>query len=482
VEPGEYALTNQVNVTRAVRVQGVGGASQTFLSAQDNVWCLRMSNSLALADGLTFRPLGRYDEGFGAFIVGGTIQNCNFTNFRVGYPGGAIVMSGGSVSNSIVTYRRYPTDGVAVYGEGALISDCMVLGVQHSGGGTGISLTNSRLQNSVISGVLFGDNFSDGPAVFAQSSSVVGCTISNNFNLGSGGGAYLQDSFMDRCVISGNFGTGECLGSGGGGIFEVNSVIRNSLITSNSLTFNSGEPSCGNFGGGVYMRGGSLVNCTVAGNSARVISNGTGGGGGVLAESGGITNCIIYFNFLNVDNPSNNWFSTGAAIFDHCCTTPDPGGAGNITQDPEFVDRTNGNFHLASSSPCIDAGITQPWMIGAQDLDGAQRVSGTSVDIGAYETPAATPQELVQALISDVNNLIAAGTLTHGHGNALLAGLRAAVKSLNRGSTRATCGQVGAFINKVQTFINRGELSESEGQSLLSTAEDLRTALGCRSK
>ena len=104
------------------------------------------------------------------------------------------------------------------------------------------------------------------------------------------------------------------------------------------------------------------------------------------------------------------------------------------------------------------------------------------MDIGAHETSAATAQDLVQALIGDVNNLIAAGILAHGHGNALLAGLRAAIKSLNRGSTRATCGQVGAFINKVQTFVNQGELSESEGQSLLSTAQDLRTALGCGSR
>jgi hypothetical protein len=104
------------------------------------------------------------------------------------------------------------------------------------------------------------------------------------------------------------------------------------------------------------------------------------------------------------------------------------------------------------------------------------------VDIGAYEKLAATPQDLVQALISDVNNLIAAGTVAHGHGNALLAGLRAALKSLNRGSTRATCGQVGAFIYKVENFIDRGELSEAEGQLLISTADDLQTALACGSR
>jgi hypothetical protein len=386
VEPGDYALTNQVTVSKVVRLQGAGGASQTFLSAQNNIWCLRMSNALAVADGLTLRPQVPFSDAFGAFVVGATIQNCNFTNFHVGNPGGSIVVSGGTVSNSIVTYRRYPSDGVAVYGNGALITDCLVSGFQGPGAGTGVSLTNSRLQNSVISGVIIGGNFSDGPAVFAQSSSVVGCTITNNFNVGSGGGAYLQDSFMDRCIVSGNTGTGECVGSGGGGIFETNSVIRNSLIVSNSLTFNSGDPSCGNFGGGVYMRGGSLVNCTVAGNLARVISDGTGGGGGVFAEQNAdIINSIIYFNWAG--SVSSNWVNNAHITFYNSCSAPDPGEAGaeSIPDNPQFVDTTNGNYHLSASSPCIGAGRVQPWMTDAQDLDGNPRTTGGRVDMGAYQ-------------------------------------------------------------------------------------------------
>ena len=65
---------------------------------------------------------------------------------------------------------------------------------------------------------------------------------------------------------------------------------------------------------------------------------------------------------------------------------PDPGGAGNLTQDPQFVEVTNGNFHLASTSPCIGAGVVQPWMTGAQDLDGNARTTNGRVDMGAYQS------------------------------------------------------------------------------------------------
>src|SRR5712672_3386983 len=55
VAPGDYAVTNQINVTNAVRLQSTGGASQTFLTGQGS-WCLAISNALSAADGFTLRP------------------------------------------------------------------------------------------------------------------------------------------------------------------------------------------------------------------------------------------------------------------------------------------------------------------------------------------------------------------------------------------------------------------------------------------
>jgi hypothetical protein len=193
---------------------------------------------------------------------------------------------------------------------------------------------------------------------------------------------------MDRCIITGNQ-AGQSLideAGWGGGIFATNSVVRNSLIAGNGAHSGYQYPREGalpGFGGGVYLRGGSLVNCTVAQNSA------SEAGSGLYVETGAVRNSIVYFNS---GSSSANWYNAGAGVFDHTCTTPDPGGSGNIADDPQFLDHTNGNYRLAAASPCIDAGVNESWMSGAQDLDGNPRIYNNGiVDIGAYESPHTAP-------------------------------------------------------------------------------------------
>lgn len=54
--------------------------------------------------------------------------------------------------------------------------------------------------------------------------------------------------------------------------------------------------------------------------------------------------------------------------------------------DPGYVDRAEGDYRLAPTSPAIGAGtLTPPGGLGTLDLDGNARVRGLGVDIGAYE-------------------------------------------------------------------------------------------------
>ncbi len=58
-------------------------------------------------------------------------------------------------------------------------------------------------------------------------------------------------------------------------------------------------------------------------------------------------------------------------------------GNGNISVDPEFVDRNGGDYHLSPTSPLIDAG--DPTILDGVDIDGEARPAGRAPDIGADE-------------------------------------------------------------------------------------------------
>lgn len=130
------------------------------------------------------------------------------------------------------------------------------------------------------------------------------------------------------------------------------------------------------YGGGAYFS--DLVNCTLAGNAA------TNGGGGA-ASSCTMSNCIAWYNVAPVD--SN--FTADVVGIAHSCTTPDPGGEGNVAAPPLFVSASD--FHLSLASPCLDRGRTSVRPTAA-DLDGlpwpldGDADTVAEVDMGCFES------------------------------------------------------------------------------------------------
>jgi hypothetical protein len=60
-----------------------------------------------------------------------------------------------------------------------------------------------------------------------------------------------------------------------------------------------------------------------------------------------------------------------------------PCGSNAITKDPQFVNKTNHDFHPESTSPAIDKGVPIPeW---TEDFDGNTRPAGSGYDVGAFE-------------------------------------------------------------------------------------------------
>lgn len=265
----------------------------------------------------------------------------------------------------------------------------------YMGGGVYCESTNAFLANCILS-----SNSDPCPAfVFgggaAYSGTLNNCVISNNTANGYGGGAY--ESALSNCLIIGNIGS-----SGGGvalcqldyctlsanqtltgsGAGALGGILNNCVIIGNSNAYSGGGASgaalnncliatnvSGSKGGG--LDGGSARNCLIIGNSSS-----TGGG----VSSGNLTNSIVYYNSAPGGYPPNCFSCT----LTYCCTTPLATGRGNISNDPKFVNRAAGDFHLQTNSPCINAGWN-PCAPGTSDLDGNPRIVGGTVDIGAYE-------------------------------------------------------------------------------------------------
>ena len=122
------------------------------------------------------------------------------------------------------------------------------------------------------------------------------------------------------------------------------------------------------------------MHCTLTDNGA---GSGIDGIHGFLGTPGSISvaNSVCY------DNGTTNY--GGSVQFSDSCTTPDPGGSGNITGDPLFVSPAAANYRLDDGSPCIDDAMHL--IAPERDLDGIMRAldgdnSGTAApDMGAYE-------------------------------------------------------------------------------------------------
>jgi hypothetical protein len=207
-----------------------------------------------------------------------------------------------------------------------------------------------------------------------------------------GGAVWMRGGLLERCLITNNVAWGLPNQTGwGGGVYLEGGVVRNCVLANNKALASNNSTAGG---GGIYMTTGVVEHCTVISNhTERTDGQGASDGvrgGGIYMTGGGVTNTIVYFNSIRVQTPyqvdlASSVSPTNARF--SCCRdlVHNPGGTGNITNDPQLVDRFSNDYRLSSASPCVNAGTNLAWAATGQDLARKPRLKGGVADMGAYE-------------------------------------------------------------------------------------------------
>jgi len=209
-----------------------------------------------------------------------------------------------------------------------------------------------------------------GGGIYNSSSSptITNCTFSRNIAEQYSGGGIYNVLYSSPTITSCIFSENSAAYGGAIGNYEASPIITNCTFWKNIA--NSYAGGIRNYCGDV-----TITNCTFFENTAETY----GGGicnvcdGGCSSCSFYITNCILW----NDEAPS------GPEIYDFSCapevTYSDidqdgyEGADGNIRLDPLFADTANGDFHLQSGSPCIDAGANSAPALPVNDFEGDPR-------------------------------------------------------------------------------------------------------------
>lgn len=293
-----------------------------------------------------------------------TISNCTFIANRALNDGGAF-FNGGSYGNVSPSFTQ-----------------CTFIGNQAKSGGAFYNNGNSNTANPVFSRCLFQNNQASGSGAtggvlysFSRAGSESGIPYAGN----------VSPSFSN-CIFSENSsgnsaGTLYFLADGSGGTATSASTIENCSFYGNNASV----------GGAVYLNASNngdntanISNCIFWNSLANTdpIFHYSSGGAGSLPSIN------IAFSLVDTDN-CDNLIRDGMGSVN--CTDllfyTDPGTA-------VFTDAGNGDFHLLSESPAVNAG-SNALVSSGTDFAGQTRIQQTTVDLGAYELETVLPVELL---------------------------------------------------------------------------------------
>jgi hypothetical protein len=350
----EGVYNESIAIGRALAIYGGFSGSETFRNQRDisahrttltaagaSVVAIGPNVAQATLDGLTISG-GSASQGGGILALSSmvTVARCTIT-------GNAAFQQGG---------------GIAAIGSAVTVTDSVISKntARVQGGGLYLEACTGRVAFSVVE-----DNRADivdpssglgGGIAIAFGSPLITANLVRRNRAVIGSAFYLNETTarLENCVIRQNRGE---LGASGSAAY-VNSgapVLANNTICRNGS---------GDSGFAVSIDPNLSTHPTLANNI-------------IAFNTGGVTD---YYG--SAATSRNDVFGNGV---DYISQPGVPLGANDISLDPALVDDLSGAAHLSAASPMRDTGDLQYVRAGSTDIDGADRVVGGAVDIGADE-------------------------------------------------------------------------------------------------
>ena len=471
-----------LEITNGVSITGLGAANTTVdgksLSLIFNIHTTFEDPRAVTLDGLKLTGGKGNDAGaIRSQFAFQTVSNCiiednhaTAATFSAG--GGIHARSGVTVINSTISQNSAGGGGIFSLGAGVTVINSTISG-------------NSALRIAGGGGSGGGISTSNGAPVTISNS-----TISGNTAAVLGGGIHAFGHLtISNSTISGNSANLANPASGGGGISVGRG--RNLTVINSTISDNSGSYGGGIFHGGVLLGNTvTISNSIVAGNSDR--DNFAPDLGGIFASVRvTVTNSLIGDNGITglmpapVGAPDDNGNFIGTAIAPIDPLLDPLADNGGPTQ----------TMALLPGSPALNAGNDDLALDAAgmsleydQCGPGFARISGSSVDMGAYEfqinqaptiavPPAQTAYKDVDQAISglsigdpDGDNVTV--TLQVGHGSLTLGSTASLTVSGNGGDSVTLAGSLADLNAALAGLVYRGGLNYSGGDTLAITASD----------
>jgi len=306
--------------------------------------------------------------------------------------GGAVCLIGGDQAriDSCLFDRNYCHSGYgsgqggAIYAQNVTITasrfvDCVTL---DNGGAI-------FLNGGSVTDCYFKDCYgASGGAVYVNKGTVDGCVINECRGL-QGGGAYNKGTFTHNWIFNCYADApeyGDSMGGQGGAIYNVDEGLVMGCVAYNNTSY---------AGGGVYVKGGHVVNSTLVHNALRT----AGAEDANIGLADDLTADNVVINTIWQANTDMANFNKPSA-FEGTATT---------AADTAALALDQVDWCLAKGSTLIDAGTLHDTYVEQTDIMGNDRVMGESIDVGAIEAPA-TPAAAIVLTYDEAGKYVRIGT------------------------------------------------------------------------